>query len=157
MRTRILHLGLILLVMATVIGPVSAAAGPRPPGGFSARVDNSWFPLTPGTRYLYVGVKDGQPSRDLLTVTRRVVTIDGVPCAVVEDRLYLRGRLAERTTDWYTQDRKGNVWYFGEDTAELDRNDRVTSTAGTWRAGVHGAVPGVFMPAHPHLGQAGRQ
>ena len=59
--------------------------------------------------------------------------IDGAPCVVVDDRLYLRGRLAERTTDWYAQDSNGNVWYFGEDTAELDRNGRVTSTAGTWR------------------------
>jgi uncharacterized protein DUF1707/uncharacterized protein DUF4190 len=40
---------------------------------------------------------------------------------VVRDRLYLRGRLTERTTDWYTQDARGNVRYFGEDTAELDR------------------------------------
>jgi hypothetical protein len=154
---RILYLGSILLAPASVIGPVTTAAGPSPPGAFSARVDNPWFPLTPGTRYLYVGVKDGQPSRDVLTVTRSVKTIDRAPCAVVEDRLYLRGRLAERTTDWYAQDRQGNVWYFGENTVELDRNGRVTSTAGTWRAGLHGAVPGVFMPAHPHLGQTGRQ
>jgi len=33
----------------------------------------------------------------------------------------------------------------------------VTSTEGTWTAGVHGAQPGLFMPAHPRLGQSGRQ
>src|SRR4026209_2397054 len=75
-------------------------AGP----GFSARVDNPWFPLTPGTTYVYEGNRDGGPGRAVGTVARRTTTIAGAPCAVVLDRLYLRGRLAERTTDWYTQD-----------------------------------------------------
>src|SRR5438445_9687209 len=97
---------------------------------FSNRIDNQWFPLRPGTRYVYTGVKDGKPSRDVLTVTHETKTIDGVPCVVVHDRLYLRGRLGERTTDWYSQDAKGNVWYFGENTAELDAHRHVTSTAG---------------------------
>jgi hypothetical protein len=102
-------------------------------------------------------VKDGQPSRDLMVVTHRITTIDGVPCIDVSDRLYIRGKLRERTTDWYAQDARGNVWYFGEETAELDAGGRVTSTEGTWRAGVDGARPGIFMPAHPRRGQSGRQ
>jgi hypothetical protein len=130
----------------------------RPPAAtFSARVDNPWFPLTPGTRYVYTGVKDDKPSRDVVTVSRRTKTIDGVPCAVVQDRLFLGGRLRERTTDWYSQDMRGNVWYFGENTAELDASGRVTSTEGTWRAGVDGARAGIYMPADPRLGQSGRQ
>jgi len=124
---------------------------------FSAHVDNRWFPLIPGTRYVYVGEKDGQPSRDVVTVTHAVKTIDGAPCVVVHDRLYLRGRLGERTTDWYSQDDKGTVWYFGERTAELDRSGRVTSTSGSWKAGVDRARAGIFMPAHPRLGQSFRQ
>jgi hypothetical protein len=131
----------------------ASLAGP----GFSARVDNPWFPLTPGTTYVYEGSKDGQPGRDVVTVTRRTATIGGAPCAVVTDLLYLRGRLAERTTDWYTQDSRGNVWYFGEQTAELDRRGRVTSTEGTWQAGVNGAKPGIFMPARPRVGASFRQ
>ena len=124
---------------------------------FSANVDNPWFPLKPGTSYRYAGVKDGQRSRDVVTVTSRVRTIAGVPCVTVDDRLYLRGRLRERTTDWYSQDAHGNVWYFGEQTAELDAHGRVTSTEGTWRAGVDGAKPGIYMPARPRLGKSGRQ
>ena len=124
---------------------------------FSARVDNPWFPLRPGTRYVYVGEKDGQPSRDVMTVTHRVRTINGAPCVVVRDLLYLRGRLRERTTDWYSQDGKGRVWYFGEDTAELDRNGHVTSTEGSWLAGVDGARAGIFMPTRPRVGQSFRQ
>jgi hypothetical protein len=79
--------------------------------------------------------------------------IDGVRCTVLEDRLYLRGRLAERTTDWYAQDRAGTVWYFGEQTAELDAKGHVSSTEGTWQAGAHGAKAGIYMPAHPRVGE----
>jgi hypothetical protein len=128
-----------------------------PASAFTANVDNVWFPLEPGSRYTYAGVKDGLPSRDVVTVLHQVRSIGGVPCAVVSDRLYLKGRLRERTTDWYSQDSQGNVWYFGEKTAELDAKGRVTSTEGTWKAGVGGAEPGIYMPAHPHVGQSGRQ
>jgi hypothetical protein len=120
-------------------------------------VRNPWFPLVPGTRYIYDGIKDGKPSRDVLTVTNATKTIQGVPCAVVHDRLYLGGRLHERTTDWYSQDAAGNVWYFGESTAELDAHGKITSTEGSWTAGVDGARPGIFMPAHPRRGQSYRQ
>ena len=76
---------------------------------------------------------------------------------VVEDRNYLGNVLAERTSDYYAQDRCGNVWYVGEDTAELDAHGRVVSTEGTWHAGVGGAQPGVIMPAHPQVGRRFRQ
>jgi hypothetical protein len=135
-----------------VAGPAASE-----PAGFSARVDNPWYPLKPGSVYVYRGVKDGEPSREVMTVTHRTKVIDGAPCVVVQDLLYLRGRLEERTIDWYTQDAKGNVWYFGEKTAELDKNGEVKSTAGSWTAGVHGAKPGIFMFAKPKPGRWARQ
>jgi hypothetical protein len=139
-------------------GTTRTAAPPAPPASeFSARVDNPWYPLKPGTVYTYRGIKDGHPARDVMTVTHRTRRIGGVNCVVIEDRLYLSGHLGERTTEWYSQDRQGNVWYFGEDTAELDASGRVTSTAGTWRAGVKGARPGVFMFAHPVAGRSAQQ
>ena len=73
------------------------------------------------------------------------------------DRLYLEGRLAEHTTDWYTQDAPGNVWYFGEQTAELDATGKVTSTEGTWQAGVDGASRGSSCPPDRAPGQSFRQ
>ncbi|MCW2957715.1 MAG: hypothetical protein JWP18_518, partial [Solirubrobacterales bacterium] len=85
-------------------------------------------------------------------MTGRVRVIDGAPCAVIDDRTWLDGHLAERTTDWYTQDDHGRVWYYGESTAELDRHGTVTSREGSWRAGVDGARAGIFMPAHPRVG-----
>jgi hypothetical protein len=144
---------LILSVATLALAGSAQSASPR----FSARVTNPWFPLAPASQYVYTGLKDGQPSREILTVTRRTKTIAGKPCAVVDDRLFVRGKLAERTTDWYSQDAQGNVWYYGEDTATLDRSGHVTGTSGTWRAGVAGAQPGIYMPAHPRVGLTGRQ
>jgi hypothetical protein len=145
------------LLAALVLLAGCGSATPTQPPRFGPRVDNPWFPLRPGTVYVYTGVKDGRPSRDIVRVTHATRTIQGVRATAVDDRLYVRGALAERTTDWYAQDRAGNVWYLGEDTAELDRGGRVTSTEGTWRAGVAGARAGILMPAHPHPGQAGIQ
>jgi hypothetical protein len=142
---------LCLLVLA---GPGAAAGGG---GGWAPAITNPWFPLRPGTTYVYTGVRDGQPSRDVVTVTRSTKTIQGVRCTVVHDTLYLRGRLHERTTDWYAQDRGGAVWYFGEQTAEFDRQGHVTSREGTWQSGVDRAKAGIYMPAHPRVGQSIRQ
>ena len=159
MRSKI-ALALVALAVPVAVAAVASGSNSaaRPgPHGFSATVDNPWFPLKPGTTYTYTGVKDGKPSRDVVAVTHSIRTIQGAPCVAVRDRLWIEGRLEERTTDWYSQDRQGNVWYFGENTAELDRNGHVTSTEGTWLAGVGGAQPGIYMPAHPHVGQTGRQ
>jgi hypothetical protein len=125
--------------------------------GFAPRVDNPWFPLIPGTTLVYRGVKDGKAARDVVTVSHSARTIQGVRCTSVSDRLHLAGRLEERTTDWYAQDRLGNVWYYGEATAELDRAGHVTSTEGSWLAGRDGARAGIYMPARPRVGQTGHQ
>lgn len=156
---------LVCLLIAAVLATFCAATpatlgapgGPPGKGGFVSRVDNPWFPLRSGTTNLYRGVKDGQPSRDVFTVTAQTRVIQGVHCTVVRDRLYLRRRLEERTQDWYAQDSAGNVWYFGEATAELNPDGSVKSTEGSWQSGVDGARAGIFMPAHPHPGQSGLQ
>ena len=76
-----------------------------------------------------------------------------VRTTVVHDRVFAAdGSLAEDTFDWYAQDAAGNVWYFGEDTAEY-QNGSVSSTYGSWEAGVNGAQPGVVMLAQPDVGE----
>jgi hypothetical protein len=120
-------------------------------------VDNQWFPLVPGMTWAYRGVKDGQPSHEIMVATSQTKTIQGVPCTVVSDKLYLSGALEERTLDYYAQDKDGNVWYFGEDTAELKPDGSVKSTEGTWLSGRDGAEAGIFMPADPQVGQSFRQ
>lgn len=144
------------LAALAALGAAVATSGATPPG-FTARVDNPWYPLEPGTTYTYRGVKDGQPSRDVFIVTHRTTTVDSAPCVVIQDRLYLSGHLGERTTEWFSQDKQGNVWYFGENTATLDKKGHVTSTSGTWRAGVKAAKPGIFMFAHPTVGRSAQQ
>jgi hypothetical protein len=141
------------LLLAAVLA-VAAAPGQAAPSRYTAKVTNPYFPLLPGMRWEYRGVKDGRPLRDVVEVTHRIERIAGVPCAVVTDRNYVDGRLAESTIDWYTQDERGAVWYFGEATKELDRHGRVTTTEGSWRAGTDGARQGVFMPARPRVGQS---
>jgi hypothetical protein len=74
-----------------------------------------------------------------------------VPAPVTVD-----GELVEDTYDWYAQDVDGNVWYMGEETAEYE-NGEVVSTAGAWEAGVDGALPGIVMLSEPEAGDAYRQ
>jgi hypothetical protein len=156
---------LLLLALIAVVGAAGCGSGGSNTSstttatrtGFTANVTNPWFPLRPGSVYRYRGVKDREPSREVMTVTHRTKTIDGATCVVVSDLLYIRGKLEERTEDYYTQDAKGNVWYFGEKTAELDEHGNVKNTSGSWMAGVDGAKPGIFMFVHPRPGDSARQ
>lgn len=126
------------------------------PANFVRRVDNRYFPLKPGTKYIYEGkTKDGT-ERVEVEVTRQTKTILGVQCIIVRDRAYLNGELIEDTFDWHAQDKKGNVWYFGEDTKEY-KNGKVVSTAGSFEAGVDGAKAGIIMEANPRVGDSYRQ
>ena len=75
---------------------------------------------------------------------------------VVRDTVTVDGDVVEDTYDWFAQDVDGNVWYLGEDTAEYDDGE-VVSTDGSWEAGVDGALPGIVMLASPRSGDAYRQ
>ena len=154
MRRNRTYVGAVVALLAAAAGAVPAHAAA---GGFSARITNPWFPVRPGMRWEYRGSKDGRPLRDVVRVLPGVERVEGVPCAIIDDRVYASGRLEERTTDWYTQDAHGTVWYYGERTAEYNSAGHITSRSGTWRAGSNGARAGVFMPAHPLVGQAYEQ
>jgi hypothetical protein len=79
-------------------------------GSFDGHViDNPWFPLVPGMTWKYRGVKNGEPSRETMVATPKTRTIEGVPCTVVSDKLYLSGVLEERTLDYYAQDKNDTV------------------------------------------------
>jgi hypothetical protein len=121
------------------------------PADFVAVIDNPFMPLKPGTRISFDGAE-----RVEITITTETKSILGVPATVVRDQVFLNGVLEEDTFDWFTQDRSGNVWYFGEKTAEY-ANGKVVSTAGSWEGGVHGALPGIIMLADPRVGDVYRQ
>jgi hypothetical protein len=136
---------------------VTALAAAGSPSHLSANVDNTWFPLKPGTVLRYRGSDNGTPTKDVFVVTNKTRRVPGGRARIVHDRVFKHGRVAEDTLDWYAQDRAGNVWYFGESTKELDAHGRVTSREGSWQAGRDGAQAGIFMPAHPRVGRSFRQ
>ena len=78
-----------------------------------------------------------------------------VSTVAVHDTVSRDGQPLEDTLDWYAQDRDGNVWYFGEDTKQFDCAH--VDTTGSFEAGVNGALPGIVMPGHPHIGDKYRQ
>ena len=143
-------------VGATVV--LATASGAVTPSRFDAPRANPYFPLQPGTVTRYRGTDEGQRLHETVSVTHRTRLIEGVRTRVVLDVLRrVDGSLAEKTHDWYADDRDGNAWYFGERTATYDRHGHVQSREGSWEAGVDGARAGLIMPADPHLTDAYRQ
>jgi hypothetical protein len=128
------------------------------PADFTATVEHPYFPLTPGTRWTYEEVDDeGEVGEVLVTVSSATKEIaNRVTARVVRDTVTRGGELIEDTFDWYAQDAEGNVWYLGEETAEFEDGE-VVSTAGSFEAGVDGALPGIIMPAEPAVGMQYRQ
>jgi len=118
---------------------------------FVQQVENPYFPLRPGTVYFYTAQTPEGTETNQVLVTSDRKTILGVPTIVVHDRVFLNGELTEDTLDWYAPDRFGNVWYFGEDSKSI-HHGVVVSTAGSWEAGKHNAMPGIVMEAHPTVG-----
>ncbi len=123
-----------------------------PPPAFSPLVNNPYFPLSPGARFVY----QSEDERIVTEVLWKTKTIEGACCIVVHDRAYVGDSLIEDTYDWYTQAADGTVWYYGEDTKTI-KNGKVTSTTGSWMAGVDGAQPGPIMLAKPTVGAAYQQ
>ena len=123
---------------------------------FTSRIDNKYFPLKPGTTFVYKGEFHGTAERDVMAVTDDTKRVMGVECLVASDRVTEGGELVEQTYDWYAQDKEGNVWYFGEDVTEY-KNGKVTGHEGSWESGVDGARPGIAMKADPRVGQTYHQ
>lgn len=126
------------------------------PATFTTTIDNPYYSLAPGSRWVYEGEAADGPERIEVVVTDEKKVVDGVTTVVVRDTVTVDGAVVEDTYDWYAQDAQGNVWYFGEDVKDYE-NGVVSSTAGSWEAGVDGAVPGIVMPAAPAVGDVYRQ
>lgn len=123
---------------------------------FVTKIDNKYFPLNPGTTFIYQGKTEDDTEKNEVYVTHKTKTILGVTCIEIEDKVWVNDELTEMTLDWYAQDKDGNVWYFGEDTKEYTKGV-VVSTKGSWEAGVKGAKPGIIMQANPQVGKPYRQ
>jgi hypothetical protein len=140
-----------LMLIAAVALVAAAPATSSKPSGLSPNITNPYWPMKPGTRWVY---REGA-QKNVVTVLPRTETILGAKVRTVHDVVYENGKLLEDTLDWYAQDSTGTVWYMGEATKEYGGGH--VSTAGSWRAGVDGARPGVIVPAHPKIGASYRQ
>lgn len=128
------------------------------PSHFTTRIDNPYWPMRPGSRWVYRETdSEGARQKVVVTVTSKTKRVaNGITTRVVHDAVTADGSPVEITDDYYAQDRCGNVWYLGEDTKEYE-NGKITSTSGSFEAGVDGAQGGVILPAKPAAGLSYRQ
>lgn len=127
------------------------AAGP-----FSITFTNPYLPYVVGTQSTFQGNDGGDALELIVTVLDETQVVAGVTTRVVEERESANGELVEISRNFFVQAPDGSVCYFGEDVA-IYENGVVVDSAGQWRAGLNSAIPGIFMPADPAVGQAFRQ
>jgi hypothetical protein len=120
----------------------------------STNVDNKWFPLQPGTQWVYKGFtqedKKRVPRRVVQTVTDLTKVINGVRTVVVWDVDYKDGQLKESEIIFFAQDKDGSVWQLGELVEIYEDAEFVGAHA--WIAGLDGASAGLMMKADPRPG-----
>jgi hypothetical protein len=132
------------------------------PENFVSGITNQYSPLTPGDSFFYTNVivENGDTSTEdiVVAVSEDTKIIQGITCEIVHDYVTVNDTISEDTYDWYAQDVKGNIWYFGEDTKAYNA-DGSYSTEGSFESGVDGAVAGIVMPGDPQafLGHIYRQ
>jgi hypothetical protein len=131
------------------LAAIRTAFDPRDFGADSATVTNQWMPWITGTRTMHKGSFKGIPQVVQALVSDQTKVIDGVTSRMVDDKDIDNGQMVEETSDYYAQDRQGNVWYMGEMTTHYVEG-QLTDHADTWFAGQKGALPGIIMYADPH-------
>lgn len=122
--------------------------------GNSTLIDNQWFPIAPGTRFIYEGttVEEGEeiPHRIIFTATDLTKEIAGIRAVVMWDRDFSDGELVEAEIALYAQDNDGNIWHFGQYPEEYEDGEVVATPA--WLAGFEEAQPGITVKAEPEIG-----
>src|SRR4051812_22145609 len=102
-----------IAAFAVTAGTASAAPLPQghehvmlDPADFSTKIDNPYWPMRPGTRWISRESTPGGPlHRIVVTVTHRTRTMaNGVTARAVHDKDTLHGRTVEDTFDYYAQD-----------------------------------------------------
>ncbi len=123
----------------------------------STTIENPWFPLKAGMRWVHTGSTTERGKR----VAHRLVTIvtdltkvlDGVRTVVVWVEDYKEGKLDEAELAFYAQDKDGNVWAFGEYPEEYFNGRMIRAPA--WIHGLNESLAGIMMPAAPRLNTPG--
>ena len=157
------RIGVVVLTLSLVLASTAragAGSGSDPAPNASkfpdpVHIDNKWFPLVPGSQYVFEGrINQGNTPVDhrvVFTVTGLTKVIDGVRTRVLWDRDFDTGVLAESEITFHAQDRDGNVWNFGE-YPEQYRNGKLRGAPDTWIAGVERSAAGIVMPGNPTVG-----
>lgn len=123
--------------------------------GNSTTVDNAWFPLQPGTRFVFEGTTvedDGEvvPHRVEIYVTDLTKMIGDVRSVVSWDLDYTNEELVEAELAFYAQADDGTVWRMGEYPEEYEDGKIIAAPA--WLHGIEGAHAGIHMQADPQPG-----
>lgn len=164
MRLAIRAVIVMVLAASTVVASGarrSSSVDERPAAGldpvqFTTRIDNPFWPMTPGNRWVYRETDGrGEQQRVEVTVTRQTRTILGIQARVVRDVVVAHGRVQEATDDWYVQDRQGNIWHLGE--REHGKPGSRLGAGDSWEAGVADAQPTIVVPGDPDPGTVYRQ
>ncbi len=152
--TKVISSGLLLVLFTACSGLAGNAPGEPysvslTPAGFVDIVDNTYYPLLPGSKWVYEArLEDGTVERNEVEVLAETRDVNGVTSTVVHDVVYVEGQIVEETFDWYAQDTDGNVWYLGE-AVDNYVNGILDNHAGSWEWGVDEALPGIIMWANP--------
>lgn len=123
---------------------------------FVKGINHTFFPMAVGNRWVYEADTEDGVERIEVEVLNETRTVLGIECTIVRDTVYLDGDMIEDTWDWYAQDRFGNVWYMGEDTAEYE-NGKLLNHNGAWDPDLDGSLPGIYMWGNPIVGTTYRQ
>lgn len=180
MRRSIAAITLTLLSLAALVGASTASGAEGTnldpalcgPGenSFTLAIDNSFFPLPAGQRWVYTGKEQGRSMGLQITVLdatesfyrgRKTVTTRVVEEIEWEDTngdgvIGADEPLIEVSLNYFAQSQDGTVCYFGEDV-EIYEGGVVVSTEGSWRADAGDNAPGIFMPAEPEVGMSFQQ
>ena len=137
---------------------------PETGGPFSLDINNPFFPVVPGSESV---LEDG--IRLVITVLEETEVVAGVETRILVESDSENGLLIEVSRNFFAQAPDGTVCYFGEDVDicptgldlvgpdEFLCDGEEPSHEGAWRAGVNEAVPGIFMPADPQVGDIFQQ
>jgi hypothetical protein len=121
------------------------------PAQFTTAIDHPFWPMVPGSRWVYREVGGDGERQVEVTVTWRTRTVLGIEARVVHEVVTQQGRLQKASEDWFAQDRQGNLWQLGEAGREYHVG-RPRWAAESWQAGVGGAQAIIVVPGHPNLG-----
>jgi len=153
--TKLLLLPSILFVLTACGGAAAPAEAPldlTDPAAYKAAVDHPYFPMTPGTVWVYEGLYEGRFRHDEVRVLDEPRLLWGIPCMGLREEQYLDGDLAQVTTEWFAEDRRGNVWKFGEESLEFDGPSFARSDD-SWVVGEGDALPWMMISATPAVGE----